>query len=165
MLKRILFVGLLWVLVLPVMSQVVDLDRSRLSTAAYYNYSEQGDVTIKLHVWGAVRFPGLYEVPRGTRLSELISLTGGPQLGARSKRSKTEISLELHRIMDGQRTVVHQVQMENEIVVQGEDPEVQGEDVLSFEVVTQQGLRWRDLFPVVSMVGTIVLVIQRVSSN
>jgi len=29
-----------------------NLDRSRLNTAAYYNYSEQGDVTILVHGLG-----------------------------------------------------------------------------------------------------------------
>ncbi len=144
-----------------VQAQVVDLDRSRLSTAAYYNYSEQGDVTIKMHVWGAVRYPGLYEIPRGTKLSELISLTGDPQLGPRTRRSTTEISLKLHRISDAQRLIIHQVEMKNEIVVQGEDPEVQSDDILSYEVVTQQGFRWRDVFPIVSMFGTIVIILQQ----
>ena len=164
MLKKIVFFILFLVSALPAAAQVIDLDRSRLSTAAYYNYSEQGDVTIKMHVWGAVRFPGLYEIPRGTRLSELISLTGGPQLGVRNKRSTTQISLKLHRFVDGERVLVHQVDMENQIVVHGEDPVVQAEDILSFEGIFQQGFRWRDVFPVVSMVGTLVLITERLRS-
>src|SRR5690554_7804228 len=40
-------------------AQVTDLDRSRYSPAAYYNYSEPGDVTILVSVWGTVRNPGL----------------------------------------------------------------------------------------------------------
>jgi hypothetical protein len=51
--------------------------------------------------------------------------------------------------------------MKNEIVVQGEDPEVQSDDILSYEVVTQQGFRWRDVFPIVSMFGTIVIILQQ----
>ena len=164
MLKKYALVGLLLLWTVPVTAQVIDLDRSRLSTAAYYNYSEQGDVTIKMHVWGAVRFPGLYEIPRGTRLSELISLTGGPQLGVRSRRSSTIISLKLHRESGGERTVIHQLEMENQIVVQGADPQVEADDVLSFEVITQQGFRWRDVFPIISMVGTIVLILDRTTS-
>ena len=35
----------------------------RLKTGAFYNYSDPGDVTIQVHVWGATRFPGLYEIP------------------------------------------------------------------------------------------------------
>ena len=165
MLKKCLAFGLLLIAFTSVQAQVVDLDRSRLSTAAYYNYSEQGDVTIKMHVWGAVRFPGLYEIPRGTKLSELISLTGGPQLGSRTKRAEIQISLKLHRNQDGQRLIVHQVDMVNEIVVSGDDPEVQNDDILSYEVVSKQGFRWRDVIPVVSMVGTIVIILQRIGNN
>ena len=48
-------------------------------------------------------------------------------------------------------------------MVDGEDPVISHGDVLSFESVVEQGFRWRDLFPVVSMVGTLVLIVDSVS--
>ena len=74
----------------------------RLKTGAFYNYSDPGDVTIQVHVWGATRFPGLYEIPV---------------------------------LADG--------------------------NVLTFEATIRQGFRFRDIFPIVSMVGTIVLILDR----
>lgn len=145
-------------------AQVVDLDRSRLSQAAYYNYSEEGDITIKVHVWGAVRFAGLYEVPRATTLSELVSLSGGPQFGERNRRSTRLVELKLHRKDGKAKTIIYQTQMENRIVVEDEDPTLSDGDVLTFEATLRQGFQWRDLFPIVSMVGTIVLIFDRVNS-
>lgn len=146
-------------------AQFSDLERSRLNTAAYYNYTEQGDVTIKVHVWGAVRFPGLYEIPRNSSLSELISLSGGPQFTERQRRAARTVNLVLHRDQDGIREVVFNTTMENEIVVRNEDPVLADGDVLTMEAVVKQGFRWRDLFPIVSMVGTMVLIADRVGNN
>jgi hypothetical protein len=146
-------------------AQNSELDRSRLNTAAFYSYSEPGDVTIRVHVWGAVRFPGLYEIPRGTKLSELVSLSGGPTIGERSKRSTRSVDLKLHRNNGAARVVIFQTMMENEIVVRSEDPVLQADDVLSYEAVLKQGFQWRDIFPLVSMVGTIVLILDRVTAK
>ena len=162
--KRVLLTIFLIASAGQVQAQVVDLDRSRLSQAAYYNYSEEGDITIKVHVWGAVRFPGLYEIPRGSKLSELVSLAGGPQFAERTRRSARTVSMKLHRPSGTDKPVVYDIEMENQIVVDGEDPIITDGDVLSFESVVKQGFRWRDLFPVVSMVGTIVLILDRVNS-
>jgi len=149
---------------LPVSAQVVDLERSRYGAAAYYNYSEQGDVTIRMHVWGAIRYPGYYEVPRGTRLSEIVSLAGGPQFGDRQRRTSRTVEVKLHRMIEGSRTVIYQETMENEIAVSNVDPVVQEDDLLSLEAEVRQGFRWRDIFPVISMTGTIVLILDRISS-
>ena len=161
--KRQIFFFFLFVLSGQIRAQVVDLDRSRLSQAAFYNYSEEGDITIKVHVWGAVRFPGLYEIPRGSKLSELVSLAGGPQFAERTRRSRRTVRMKLHRPSGEHKPVVYDIEMENQIVVDGEDPVISHGDVLSFESVVEQGFRWRDLFPVVSMVGTLVLIVDSVS--
>jgi len=146
-------------------AQVTDLERSRLNTAAYYNYTEQGDITIKVHVWGAVRFPGLYEIPRESSLSELVSLAGGPSFAERNKRSSRVVDVNLHRYQGTERQVIYNTTMENRIVVRDEDPRLQDGDVLTMEAVVRQGLSWRDVFPIVSMVGTMVLIADRVGTN
>jgi len=136
-----------------------------MSTAAFYKYSEPGDVDIKVHVWGAVQYPGLYEIPRGTQLSEIFSLAGGPLLRERSRRSTRILSFKLHRMAGEERQVVYQRTMENEITVEGDDPVLMDDDILSFESVGRQGFSWRDSFPIVSMTATLVLLFERLSSN
>lgn len=165
MIRHIFYFMALALLVGVVSAQPSELDRSRLNTAAFYNYTEPGDVTIKVHVWGAIRFPGLYQIPRDTRLSELLSLAGGPQFAERSQRSTRSVDMKLHRANDGVRDVIFRSQMTNEIVVREEDPVIQNGDVLTFEATIRQGFRWRDLFPIVSMVGTLVLIIDRVAGE
>lgn len=148
-----------------VRAQDSDLDRSRLNTAAYYNYSDPGDVTIQVHVWGSMRFPGLYEVPRDTRLSELISLAGGPQVPERARRSVRNVQLQLYRLTDSSREVIMSLEMENQIVVSTTDPVLQSGDVLSAESVVRQTFSFRDLFPIISAAATLALLLDRVSTN
>ena len=42
----------------------------------YFNYSDPGKINIEITVLGGVRNPGIYLVPEGTKVIELISLTG-----------------------------------------------------------------------------------------
>ncbi len=163
--KVLSFVALFLLTVISATAQLSDLERSRLNTAAYYNYTEQGDITIKVHVWGAVRFPGLYEIPRNSNLSELVSLAGGPTFAERNKRSTRVVDVRLHRFTGAERDVVYSTRMENQIIVRDEDPSLLDGDVLTMEAVVRQGLSWRDVFPIVSMVGTMVLIADRVGNN
>lgn len=42
----------------------------------YFNYSDPGKVNIEIAVLGGVRYPGIYLVPEGTNVIELLSLSG-----------------------------------------------------------------------------------------
>lgn len=147
-------------------AQIVDLDRSRLSQAAYYNYSEPGDVTIKVHVWGAVRFPGLYEVPRGTVFSELLSLSGGPQFPERGRRATRVLGLQLDRRSTGglDMETAYKTEMTNRVRMSNDDIPLMNGDILTLESTYSRGFQWRDLFPVISTVGTLILIIDGINS-
>ncbi len=143
-------------------AQIQAEERSRMSVAAYYNYSDPGDVTIIVHVWGAITYPGLYEIPRNTTLSHLVSLAGGPALGARSRRSKRVLSLRLYRNINGSpQSVVFQEQMENSIAVSEEDPILLAGDILTVESVTRTSFSYRDLFPIIAAVASVSLIVDR----
>lgn len=51
---------------------------SQLSRAAQYYIGDEGELLIKVNVWGRVRQPGQYFVPSNTDLITLISVAGGP---------------------------------------------------------------------------------------
>ncbi len=140
-----------------------ELERSRYSPAAYYNYSEPGDVTILVNVWGTVRNPGLYEVPRGTTLSTLFSVAGGPSIAQRRRRESRTIEVRLVRNEGGGRHPIFHSVMENEVVVAEDDPVLQEGDVLTVETVTRQGVSWRDLFPVIGAAASMALIVERLT--
>jgi hypothetical protein len=44
---------------------------------AFFNFGDKDKVNIEVNVWGYVRYPGKYIVPKGTTLLDLISYSGG----------------------------------------------------------------------------------------
>jgi hypothetical protein len=62
-----------------------DLGRSR---AAQYYLGEQDELLIKVNIWGLIRRPGQYMVPKDTDLISLISFAGGPLDQAKMKKIK-----------------------------------------------------------------------------
>lgn len=141
-----------------------DPSLSQANYAAFYSYSEPGDLTIRVSAWGAVRFPGLYEIPRGTDLQSLFSLSGGPQLGERERRSKRNMTIELFRDIDGQRQLIYRQQMENDITGMDSNPVLEDGDVLSVQSVTRRTFSVRDIFPILSAALTTVILIDNLQN-
>jgi hypothetical protein len=139
----------------------LETERSRFSPAAYYNYAERADVTILVNVWGTVRHPGLYEVPEGIRLSRLFSVAGGPQVGQRMQQDRRTVVARLSRNEDGRRRIIYESVMVNDVFASHEDPVLLDGDVLTVETVVRQGFSARDAFPVISAIGTLVLILER----
>lgn len=48
-----------------------------------YNFGDKDKVNIEVSVWGYVKFPGKYIIPKGSTLVDLISYTGGPNVDAK----------------------------------------------------------------------------------
>ncbi len=44
----------------------------------YYNYGDKNKVNIEVNIWGYVKFPGKYLIPKGSTVMDLISYSGGP---------------------------------------------------------------------------------------
>ncbi|HET6568259.1 MAG TPA: SLBB domain-containing protein [Rhodothermales bacterium] len=151
--------SLAWTHAARAQSPVNDFERSRYSTAAYYSYAEPGDVTIRVNVWGTVRNPGLYEVPRQTHLSTLLSLAGGPEVTPLSDRSRRRIIVRLTRPQDGRLGTIYEASMKDQVLATRENPLLQEGDVLTVETVLHQRLSWRDFAPIVSAVSSVGLAI------
>ncbi len=151
-------------------AQIDELDRSRYNRAAYYNYAEPADVTILVNAWGAVRYPGLYELPQGTSMSTLFSLAGGPATGAQERRERRTLTIRLARAQSGgaERAVIFEAEMEDAVYAFESDLTLQDGDVLTAEVYARPRFTWRDALPVVSAAASVastVLIIQNVLSD
>lgn len=139
-----------------------DFEQSRSSTASYFNYAEPADQTVLVNVWGTVSSPGLYEIPVQTSLTHLLSLTGGPIVGQRNRRQDRTIQVRVFRLQSGERALVYETEMQNEVIAASNDLMLQDADVVTVETVGRQRFSWRDVFPIVSAVGTIAIVIERI---
>lgn len=57
-------------------------DEINMTGPNYYNYADKDKVNIEVSLWGYVRNPGKYLIPRGTTILDLITLGGGPSTEA-----------------------------------------------------------------------------------
>lgn len=48
----------------------------------YYNYGDKDKVNIDVNIWGFVKYPGKYLIPKGSTVQDLISYSGGPVIDA-----------------------------------------------------------------------------------
>ena len=133
-----------------------ELERSRYNQAAFYKYAEQADVTIQINVWGAIRNPGLYEVPRGMALSRFFSIAGGPNIGDQQFGREQRLTVKLTRPNeDGDNEVVFEQEMEDAVLTFANDPVLQDGDVVTVERFTRDRFVWRDMLPVLSTVASV----------
>jgi len=50
----------------------------KITGANYYNYSDKEKVNIEVNLWGYIKNPGKYLIPKGTTFLDLLTLGGGP---------------------------------------------------------------------------------------
>ena len=55
-------------------------------TGGFYDYSEPDKVNIEVNVWGYVKYPGKYIIPRGKTMLDVLSFAGGPVTDAQPEK-------------------------------------------------------------------------------
>ena len=85
--KKILFLSISAIFIFLFLDQSYsqdDKERVGVETtqtgAGYYNFGRKDKVNIEVNVWGFVKFPGKYLVPKGTTMLDLLSYSGGPTI-------------------------------------------------------------------------------------
>lgn len=143
------------------------LDIPERNSGAYYRYvDDPSDITIEVKVWGSVQNPGLYEVRQGLNLSTLLTLAGGPLATGRGPRLKSTLTLRLSRLQpSGQYVTIYETLMQDELLALDQDPVLAHGDMLVVDEKVRQTFGWRDGLSVLTALGTIVLVIERVASS
>jgi polysaccharide export outer membrane protein len=119
---------------------------------------DQGEnmIEFSVSVWGEVRRPGLYSVPEGTTLLDLISLAGGPTSAAKLN----DVSLVRSAgVATGRKSVV-EVNLDD-FISQG-DPQVQTLLIPDDTVVikakrTTSLLKWTSFVSVLALVANVVV--------
>jgi hypothetical protein len=63
--------------------QRVGNDNFITQQGAFFNFGDKDGVNIYVNVWGYVKFPGKYLIPKGSTVVDLISYSGGPVTDAK----------------------------------------------------------------------------------
>jgi hypothetical protein len=91
--QKIVIIFLITILTISLSGQIQPTQQAIRTDASRYVLSAKSDALLMtVKVWGEVQKPGLYDVPIGTDLVELISSAGGPT--SRAKLSKVKIIRE-----------------------------------------------------------------------
>ena len=137
------------------------IDETR-STVAYFYHARPGVPTIQVSVWGTVPRPGIYEVSESTSLDRLLTMAGGAPIEARAENEEAQITIRLFRGRgQGGRELMYEAPLQDLLRDTGAYPSLQNGDVLVMETQVQRGFRWRDVLGIVSSVGSLALVVER----
>jgi len=63
--------------------QKVGNDEAFSQQGGFYNFGDKNKVNIDVNVWGFVKFPGKYLIPKGSTVQDLISYSGGPLIDSK----------------------------------------------------------------------------------
>lgn len=129
---------------------------SAYNGAAFYRYQDPGEFTMRVQAWGNVRYPGLYEIGRESRLSRLLSLAGGPTLSERRTHERRRILVRLVRPSQSDVPIFAQ-EMSGDVGWLTDDPVLQEGDVLTLSVITREGPTWRDYVTIGTSAASLAL--------
>jgi hypothetical protein len=123
---------------------------------AVYTYAEPGRPTIEVSIWGNVRTPGLYLVEPGTDLLDMLTLAGGPTLGADNAQTRTSVRIMISRGQAGARERIYESEAAQlSAIDMGGSPQLLTGDIITVQVHTRPRFGWRDGLTVLGAAGSI----------
>ncbi|MBD3391123.1 MAG: hypothetical protein GF410_03810 [Chitinivibrionales bacterium] len=145
--------------VLPARAQSFGrVEETKSNSDAYYYHVQPGSRTVQVHVLGAARYPGLYELTEGTDLKQLLALCGGPDFERRYFIHRQKTTVRLYRPGGSDKKLVYEARMEQAVTDNETKNVLRDGDVLTIEVVERRRFDWRDILTIVNVVNTIVLI-------
>lgn len=140
------------------------LEQTETNVNAHYYYVQSGTPTIKTAVLGTVRHPGYYIISQGTRLDDLVALSGGAILDDRQRRDRRMVTFVLQRSTSQGQRVVYETTTAATRVDLSNAPRLMDGDVLTVEVTTRRRFGLRDTLTVVNTLALVALAVERFAS-
>lgn len=139
------------------------VEETRTNANTYYYMLNPGSATIRVHVLGAVRLPGVYEISESTDLGQVIALSGGPVVNQQPRNTRTDISLRVYRPGPGGQQIIFNDAFESTLANPGIYPVMQEGDVIVMDVTQRTRFGWREAASIVSTIAVMALAAERVS--
>ncbi|GIV60707.1 hypothetical protein GQ464_004485 [Rhodocaloribacter litoris] len=146
---------------LPAQGQAFGRHNSITATGtSYHVFTQPGDATIQVLVVGSAS-TGIYEVSDGTDLGRLLALTGFSMApGGPGQSVKYRIKL-FRETGGGRREVLYDEPIEQMLAHPGAYPVLQEGDIVMVESRVRQGFQWRDALTILTSIGTVALLVER----
>lgn len=163
--KTLLTVGLVALAVSSISAQgISQFEISRPSNAAYFKYTRTGDVSVIVNIWGTIRYPGRYELTRGSNLGDAVSLAGGPSdTGEHPNEFDRIITVTLSRQGINGREVIFQSELSQIVESTSPLPVLTDDDVLYINTISATKFNYRNLIlPAANLLATGLLIVLRI---
>ncbi len=147
----------------PVARVSAQTENSEPRRVSFYRHVEPGQATMRVNVWGDVHEPGQYEIQAGTDMLELLFLAGGPDEGIDRSTERRTTTVQVSRQTNNAWTVVFEAPLEDLTSFQRPYPALLDGDAVNVQVRLSRRFGWRDAFTVVGALGTLALVIDRIT--
>ena len=133
-------------------------------SAAYFKYTQPGDVPVIVNIWGTIRFAGRFELKRGATLGDAVSLAGGPEeSGIQVGVTDRAITVTLSRQRLDSREIVFQSELSSVLESESDMPVLLDGDVVYINTITESRPSFQTLFlPALNLVATGLLIVLRI---
>jgi len=135
------------------------VEQTQSNLNSYYYLVEPGAQTIRIYVTGPVRYPGMYEVSKGSDLRKVLALCGGPDPGRVEFTNRQRTTVRLYRGGDAEGKCVYESPLEKAVARIADAPALMEGDVITVDVAAWRRFDWRDILTIVSVINTVVLII------
>jgi hypothetical protein len=151
------------------------------SNVSYFFHAQPGQATVQVSLWGTVRQTGIYEIPVGTELNDLLSMAGGvPETARRKGQDAPTTYIRAYRLtgtatneaasgssQDGsakiaegskERKRIFEGTLADVLTGEAQPPLLNEDDIIVVETVQpRRGFGWRDALSLASTLGTLTL--------
>lgn len=138
------------------------VEETKTNMGTYHHFTRIGTPTVQVNVLGAVQATGIYELSEGSRLKQLLALTGGPSLGPRQKVNTRHVTIRIFKAGTGSSTPDYTGTLDQVITARPEaDPLLGDGDTVMIDVIERQGFSWRDSISMISVLASVGLILER----
>jgi hypothetical protein len=132
------------------------------TNTAYFYYAQPGEATVQIYVWGAAQ-AGIYEIPVGTSLARLLTMTGGVGRDVREEgQEPPRITVRHYRPEQSREDPLLETRAQNILQGNVEAQQLQENDIVVVERVQPNPFTWQDALSILTTASSITLLVLRV---
>jgi hypothetical protein len=125
------------------------------------DFTRPGQPSMTVYLWGGVGRAGLWRVERDVDLIQLLTAAGVPSIGTDSPGTRRRTSVNVYRLVDGERRQVYAARIEDLLEEGASYPSLNPEDVVEIHVRERRSIGLGLISTLVGTASTVTLLALR----